>query len=361
MISRLSVQNLKALREASLELRPLTVLTGPNSSGKSTLIQSLLLAHSAQESTRADVPVNGGRFGLEMGEAAELLSHDAQDNRIVIEVTGESTTLAWTFTVEEDRSTALRIATRPSTELGLPSTTYLSAERLGPRDLQEVPSRSAEFHDVGCRGQFSAHVLATTERQQVRPGLLHRGTATANAPVTLGGQVGLWLSDVVGPVSVSATWLSGTNAATVRFRPPGPTSTWLRPANVGFGFSYALPIVVAGLSMPEGSLLLVENPEAHLHPAGQSAMGRFLASLPPAGIQCVVETHSDHVLNGIRRAAAEGGIIEPEDAVVYFLGETGARAIRVAPTGALSEWPRGFFDQITSDLAELSRIRVQSP
>ena len=79
----------------------------------------------------------------------------------------------------------------------------------------------------------------------------------------------------------------------------------MRPTNMGFGVSYALPVITAGLLAPAGSLLVVENPEAHLHPAGQSRVGRFLAHLAASGVQVVAETHSDHVLNGVRLAAVE--------------------------------------------------------
>ena len=87
---------------------------------------------------------------------------------------------------------------------------------------------------------------------------------------------------------------------------------------MGFGLSYSLPVVVAGLVAPQrDALLIVENPEAHLHPAGQSRMGTFLATVAATGVQ-VLETHSDHVLNGIRRAIGEHGVLQPADALVHF-------------------------------------------
>lgn len=358
MIERLSVRNFKALRDASFAMRPLTIVTGPNSSGKSTLLQALLLSRAASEGDGADVPLNGGRFALGLGEAAELLNEAAEVNEIQIEVSSFGAANTWTLVVEEDRSTSLRILNRPQDGGSTAPFTYLSAERLGPRDLQEVPSRTTTFGDVGPRGEYSAHVLATHERQRVDTSLIHEATKATGAGVTLGGQAGLWLSEIVSPTALSATWLSGTNAATVRFRPPGSIEGWRRPANVGFGFSYALPIVVAGLSLPRGSTLVVENPEAHLHPAGQSAMGRFLARLHSAGVQCLIETHSDHVVNGIRKAVASR-VVGAEEVVIHFLGAPAADPILLTPTGGLSEWPRGFFDQSTTDLAELSRARAR--
>src|SRR5438046_1441121 len=79
-------------------------------------------------------------------------------------------------------------------------------------------------------------------------------------------------------------------------------SSEYRPTNVGFGITYALPIVVSILSARPGSLVIIENPEAHLHPRGQVRMGELLSLASTAGIQVLIETHSDHVLNGIRLA-----------------------------------------------------------
>ncbi len=92
----------------------------------------------------------------------------------------------------------------------------------------------------------------------------------------------------------------------------------MRAPNMGFGVSYSLPIVLAGLFAPVGGLLIIENPEAHLHPAGQSRMGTFLATLAGDGVQVLVETHSDHVLNGIRRAIGEHLVLGAEHALVHF-------------------------------------------
>ncbi|MFC9853066.1 AAA family ATPase [Streptomyces prasinus] len=118
-------------------------------------------------------------------------------------------------------------------------------------------------------------------------------------------------------------------------------------------------MIVAGLLTGPGDLLIVENPEAHLHPGGQSKLGRFLARVAGAGAQVIVETHSDHVLNGARLAVAEERILRPEDAIVHYFGEeeAGSAPIEFTARGELTEWPRGFFDQIEQDLGRLARAR----
>ena len=79
---------------------------------------------------------------------------------------------------------------------------------------------------------------------------------------------------------------------------------WQRPANVGFGLSYAFPLLAAGILSSINQTLIIDSPEAHLHPSGQSLMGRFSAQVASTGRQMLVETHSDHYLNGVRLAVA---------------------------------------------------------
>ena len=125
----------------------------------------------------------------------------------------------------------------------------------------------------------------------------------------------------------------------------------------------ALPVIVAGLLAPPGSLFLVENPEAHFHPAGQSRIGRFLAVLAASGVQVIVETHSDHVLNGVRLAAVDPAHPVRHDQIIvqYFHADDSAakRALPIDVTakGGLSTWPDGFFDQSEKDLAAILEAR----
>jgi predicted ATPase len=143
----------------------------------------------------------------------------------------------------------------------------------------------------------------------------------------------------------------------IRYQEPGLLSEGIRPPNMGFGVSYALPIIVAGILATSGTLLVVENPEAHLHPAGQSRMGRFLGRVAGAGAQVIVETHSDHVVNGIRLATVEDHTIGTDAIVVYFFDDENPVTIEVTEKGGLTKWPPGFFDQLEDDLGRLARVK----
>jgi len=110
---------------------------------------------------------------------------------------------------------------------------------------------------------------------------------------------------------------------------------------------------VAALSADKGDIILVENPEVHLHPAGQAHMGQFLADVSRAGIQVILETHSDHVLNGIRRSV-RAKRVTPEHVAIHFFRPRSSEAAQVISpiidtSGNLDTWPEGFFDQFDKD------------
>jgi predicted ATPase len=139
-----------------------------------------------------------------------------------------------------------------------------------------------------------------------------------------------------------------------------------RPANVGFGLSYTLPIIVNMLvyaaflssGKHDKAIILIENPEAHLHPAGQTKLGEFLARAAACGVQCIVESHSDHLLNGIR-IAVKNGILSAESTTCYLFSYDFDQEMAQVKNplldqhGMFDEWPEGFFDEAERNLERL--------
>lgn len=340
----------------------MTLLTGLNSSGKSTTLQAILLADIAARGA-TEVPLIGD-FGLSMGEAQDVLNREAADRTIdVVLFDGEQEERTRFEVPDDEGAVTLRVVARPEqpTVVGRVGA-YLSAERLGPRDALEISARPREELNVGHRGQYTAQVLVEHDREIVQETRRVLTATDTPLPATLGTQAEAWLSRIVRPIQVEASRVPGTSLATLRFREPTLAAEWVRPANVGFGLSYALPIIVAGLTIPQNSLFVVENPEAHLHPSGQSLMGEFLARVAMSGVQVIVETHSDHVLNGVRRSlVGQDAILRPEDVAVHFYGDDGSPTqIEVTLGGGLSMWPVDFFDQIEKDLIRISRQAPRS-
>jgi predicted ATPase len=173
-------------------------------------------------------------------------------------------------------------------------------------------------------------------------------------------QTGAWLDQFFPGAEFKVEPVAGANLVVLSMR--SHTSTdFHRPQNVGFGLTHILPILAACLGAEEGSVILIDNPEAHLHPSGQAKIGQFLARVAASGVQLIVETHSDHVLNGLRRAVRDG-IIKPEQTAIHFfttvLAKEEARPKVVSPAintqGQLDHWPTGFFDQFDKDMMALT-------
>ncbi len=139
-----------------------------------------------------------------------------------------------------------------------------------------------------------------------------------------------WLQDVSPGAHLQLESVLAADAviAGFVFERPGDVATRRhRATNVGSGLSYVLPVVLALLS-PRGSLCLIENPEAHLHPRRQTRLAELSVRAAGAGVQVFVKTHSDHFMDGVRIAVRDG-LIAPADAAIHYSNVTaGARSSR---------------------------------
>lgn len=133
--------------------------------------------------------------------------------------------------------------------------------------------------------------------------------------------------------------------------------------NVGFGVSQTLPIIVTGLTMYVADTLLLEQPEIHLHPRAQMAMGDFLVSMAKAGKNVIVETHSDHVINRIVKRIMDGTISE-DDIAIYFVDNTveGSKIskIQIDMIKGVVNAPDEFFTQFASELNDIFKIGMEN-
>jgi predicted ATPase len=132
---------------------------------------------------------------------------------------------------------------------------------------------------------------------------------------------------------------------------------------VGVGVSQVLPVVVQTLLTPTGGLLLLEQPELHLHPAVQSRLVSFLLACASEGRQIICETHSEYLVSALRILIGERRERIPA-AKVYFASRDGANShleeVRIDSEGRIRNWPRGFFDQSTYDAARLIDLDLRS-
>ena len=130
--------------------------------------------------------------------------------------------------------------------------------------------------------------------------------------------------------------------------------------NVGFGITYVLPVVLALLKSKPGDLLIIENPESHIHPRGQVILGRLMSIAAMSGVQIIVETHSDHIINGIRVAVKEN-LIAKNKALIYYFEKviesdeqySKITNIEIDEKGELSEYPKDMLDEWNDQLMKL--------
>jgi len=365
MITELRIRSFKRFNDESFSLRPLTVLTGLNGSGKTSVIHSLLLASEASTLNAGDAIRLNGPFGIELGTAEEVRNWSSSD---VIEfhvTSNENETEMWKIGIPNSTSRYLIVEEHPRTVLTAFSNkprsfSYLCAERLGPRNVSPTSPLPINKLEIGVRGEFCAQIFGTLGSRPIEfSNRIHPLSSGEQTPL-LKYEVERWLAEIARPVELDTIQYPGTAYNAMQFRFAG--QDWVRAPNMGFGISYALPIILSGLTIEPGGLFIVENPEAHLHPAGQSRMGVFLAWLASCGVQVIVETHSDHVLNGIRRAIGEHRYLPHKDALVHFFDVLEddfpqVQKLEFTSVGGVSHWPKGFFDQYQIDIASLGRVR----
>lgn len=384
MIEEIRVKGYKCLLMAKrLPVARLNVLVGANASGKSTLMQAiLLLRQSADEKGRiANLHLSGELF--EAGTSVDVL-HPESGHSLEVDVVTDKGSHAYQFSADREFPNKRRLLARGDSKIPsvlAPRTgkfCYLNAERLGPRVSYPLPPDDDELPGpVGKFGEYTSGYLARCADEVVKvdgwgPRFREVICAAANLLdglsidqqiVDSGGRVDLVaniiLSWIIPGASFNVSEESGVDSVPLRFlRDSAATKVKTRATHVGFGLAYSLPIIVAGLALRRGGVMLVENPEAHLHPFGQSRIGAFLAALSGTGRQIFVETHSDHVVNGIRLALRKR-VVEGDGVTFnYFKSSSDGSTSSITQIGAgddglLEDWPVGFFDQIEKDLSRL--------
>jgi predicted ATPase len=390
MIESIYLKHFKCFDEKTVELSGLTVLAGPNSSGKSTIIQglSVLMQTAVEARYSAYLALNGQHVSL--GSFSDVVNiHKARSEfSLGLGLYGDS--VHWTFTGESgalsgarvravdishdgenlrqtelDRTT-LDCLTPFQTQIAaavsqtLLDTSHLTADRKSGEEIHHFFERRTNGFgedriDVGAHGEAAMSLLMTAGEKPLKeddPRVIET-EARSLLP-----QVRAWMGKLFPGASLDAIPVETSSFFRLRFQ-SHPLDRFRRPASVGYGFAQVFPLVVLCLAATEQNTLLIENPEVHLHPAAQSRVGEFIGACAAAGVQIVLETHSDHVINGIRKAVASRSGLA--DRVVFYSifndpahpGEAELEEILIDEKGSLSKWPKGFFDQAVSDARSL--------
>ena len=358
MLGIFNIKGFKCFRNTDICINDMTVLVGANGYGKSSTIQALLLFKQAVDNA-SFVNLNGD-FGLELGEVIDIINQNYSEPHIVLSLTNEGTkenSSECHFDIE-DRDEELTLnCTFPAEikeeKLKQKEFYYVSAERNGPRISQ--PLASMEFLSVGTKGERTAQVIATKGGlTKVDNNRIFQSSRNPN----LDAQVNEWLSYIFPGIKISANIDNSLLRASIKVS--NTYSKSVHAPNMGFGVSFVLPIIVDGLVAKKGSFFIIENPEAHLHPAAQTAIGYFLATIAHAGVNVIVETHSDHVIDGIqlfvvRNKEWHGHVTINNYGLNTDSDEPLITPITLDENGDYSEWPDGFMDQTQKNYIERSK------
>lgn len=353
VLKEIKIEGFKSIKKVSLALPPLTLLCGLNNSGKSSIIQSLRMFCKSAD---GNSPYLSGHGDFDEIRSRLVSTKDA----IKVSCNFDDNSLS-TLTIYNNSF----IKPRKS-----PLSCYISADRWGPKISLPLDRHIGEFPSIGSHGEYVIGFLNEL-RNQIIPDILRHQDSQGT---TLEYQIVGWLKEIAPDIEISYETDSKRDASHVEFNS-------FRPTNVGYGLSYCLPIFAAILGMAStkptggwdvingekwqrqkkhrGILIMIENPEAHLHPSGQTALGKLIAIGAQCGLQLVIETQSDHLMDGIR-IAIKDKFITPDKVAFHYLsknqeGETVIETPKLNKDGKLEYWPKGFFDQTLKNRAKLAR------
>ena len=371
MISKIEIKNFKSIKDANLETSNLNLFTGLNASGKSTFLQSLLLLRQSylNGSLLRKTPflfLGNDSTLINLGSFSDVFSQDApKEESIEFKIDNNLHFISESYEgkekKEEDKkrkSTINGSLEKEDFEIPLFSDTefqYLSADRISPRE--DFPQFETD-ELLGKDGRFTPHFLEKYGNLSISlKALLHEKEKDNDG---LSSQVNAWMRDISPGIEIQTKENKSTNRIELsyRYRTDSNVPTQDRkPQNVGHGITPTLPLVVALLSAKKDDLIIIENPETHIHPHGQSRLAMLMAKAAQAGVQIFVESHSDHILNGIR-VAAKRQWIEAEKVKINYFSRSDKEITTILPltldqNGRIDKWPKGFFDEWDNMLDEL--------
>ncbi|MCP4137423.1 MAG: DUF3696 domain-containing protein [bacterium] len=367
MIDFIHIENFKTLLEADFPLSSLNLFSGLNGMGKSSLIQTLLLLRQSFE--RNTLPDKGlllnGDYA-KLGTGNDVFSANAESSQVRFLIKHKDEPKGQEFLFNEAPDSDLLPIENDIEVIPLHRSLlnrnfqYLAADRISPQSNYEISDyHIRDLNTLGNHGEYTVHYIAENALEKLSiEGLQHPNVTEQNFLINLEA----WMAEITPGINIQANTQKQFNTATLSYSfGQGKDKTAdFKPQNVGFGLTFALPVVTAIIRAKPGDLLILENPESHLHPAGQAMIGKLCCMAASRGVQFFIESHSDHFLNGIR-VAVKNKLIGNEEVSLFFLErpfeQTTHSSIIHNPSidenGRLDYWPEGFFDEWDKQLDEL--------
>ena len=366
MLEFIRIQRFKSLNDISFPLSSLNLFSGLNGMGKSSLIQTLLLLRQSYEKNtliKKGLLLKGDYINLGVGQ--DILTEHAELETIEFTLTWKDIKpLHFIFDyasksdLQPTQSNSIEIN---STKMSLfnKKFQYLAADRISPKSIYEISDYFInDLNSIGNHGEYSVHLLAEYGLKPISiKALQHKKAVSLNLIENLDK----WMAEISPGIRIHAEMQSAVNSASLSyaFEQGKEMTADFKPQNVGFGLTFVLPVMVALLRSQPNDMVIIENPEAHLHPGGQAILGRLCSIASQNGVQLFIETHSDHFLNGVRVAVKEGLISNELIKLFYIERSTKPHhsvtliSPEIDKNGKISSWPQGFFDEGDKQLEKL--------
>ncbi|PKR31780.1 DUF3696 domain-containing protein [Elizabethkingia anophelis] len=337
MIHKLKIDNFKCFDKVEIFLKNINIFCGTNSSGKSSAIQSLLLIDNclSEENSLNSKWLNLGYFD-------EIRNFLVRRTLINIEV--EQSDTLYHISVDENGISC------ESPKQSYNKLSYISANRVGPRDFYNKITSKKNF--IGENAEFLIDYLYQNSRNTIDDNLMYDKQSN-----TLDYHVNYWLKKILN-VNINLDNIISGNIITANYAYNG--NKFVRPYHIGAGISYTIGIIILCLNAKKDETIVLENPEIHLHPKAQSELAAFLCFIARQGIQLIIETHSDHIFNGVRKSINKGEILKELVEIHFFELDkhniSSNNVISLDDKGRILDIKKGLFDQFDDDLDELLNL-----
>lgn len=336
MLTSINIDNFKCLSGQNFELGLLNIITGLNSTGKSSVFQAILNFCEAVDQKHANRSYVLNNFD-------ELRNKYTNAREITIGI--DETIL----TIQEGRSSFSNDFPREAYPVIDNGIYYLSENRTGPEELAQRSKKNI----VGEGGCFLFNRFESNKSEAIEESLVRAESQTLSA------NVDYWLQHILG-VKVELTSQVVTST-TIKINFNYDQLQSLSPLQLGAGVSYLAKILILGLLAKPGEVILIENPEIHLHPGAQSKLGSFFAFIANAGVQVLLETHCEHLINRIRYEVYSKSLPASQVKLFYkpghqdpflkiYLNQNG---YYVDEDNCKVNFPAGFFDSTLKELLEI--------
>lgn len=300
MIKNLEIIALKSIKKLSIPCTNLNILVGTNSSGKSSIMQSLLIA-SQYITTNRQNGLNG--YWLNLGDFKSVRCIYCKTDEISIRLEEETSDESLTLCIKDNVAMrGVNISYEPYEVVSRniynmfsykKNFFYIPFDRIG---VQDTFNKNLEQETrFGKKCEYAIGYLEA-QKDEVEKNPIAQELVKNKSNKTLLAQINYWLKDIV-DATIETESIDSQRIKVHYKMADGIKHT---PTNVGSGISYLISILVVCLSSARNSIILIENPEIHLHPKAQSKLMQFLYFIADSGRQLFVETHSDHIFNGVR-------------------------------------------------------------